>query len=716
MLVVAGAFTLAMCLLLAPRSTFAVAIGSHTVDFIAVRYDFPSPGQSTWYYKVISGHSPSISHVTFELNLDCVSVLDAGTWGPSQDDLHSGGGDPDVGYEPTTALTGLKFDDDFYGGEKRKYYFTLDGNYPTGLITVAIKAGSEKQTGLVSGPSPVCDQPPPCLSSSGTCDDGNPCTDDHCDPEGGCTNTPNTDACDDGQFCTTGDTCSQGECSGTPALPPSCGDDNACTDNACDPQANDGAGGCVITNNTAPCDGGQFCTTGDHCSGGQCVTGGSVNCEDGNLCTIDVCNEQDDRCINTGDPSKQGQSCDDMSVCTANDVCDASGGCSGTPIVCNDGDDVCTADSCDPVSGCVFDVVVESPQCVSCEDGIDNENDGDTDLEDCDCNLLCGTFNYAVVAQRDSRRRTTYFGQGTRAKRGLDPVAGTANSPHPYPLGPSVASVCSQGQLELVSQSVIDGVATASTRAHFGHGEEMFLGFFTSFVPPGQIRTTGPVPFVGPLAMCSISLAPCVDDAQCGPREKCRPAMTLNDPGNIHVDISGAHPEFIACEDAKASLDPDFAALFALPPTQELGNLRFDHGDPPIIVTGPGPHVIRIGSLRVKTGVVMPIIGDPTTEAVIFQIERALTIGVVARVELQGGLTPDRVLWLADRRGRAYIGHTEPIPSDDDLATFPGTLLAPLKQIIVGKQARVAGALLGRQVQINEKAVVSHRPFIAAQP
>lgn len=71
---------------------------------------------------------------------------------------------------------------------------------------------------------------------------------------------------------------------------------------------------------------------------------------------------------------------------------------------------------------------------------------------------------------------------------------------------------------------------------------------------------------------------------------------------------------------------------------------------------------------------------------------------------------------MVDRRGRAYVGNQEVEPAGDDFATLPGTLLAPEKTIIVGKKARVAGALLGRQVQLNGKAVVSHRPYLAAVP
>lgn len=553
------------------------------------------------------------------------------------------------------------------------------------------------------------------------CDDSNACTDNACDPQanggrGGCVITNNTAPCDDGQFCTRDDLCRDGRCTGTPYLPPACDDSNVCTDNACDPAANGGRGGCVITDNNAPCDDGLFCTGADRCSGGQCSSGPPRDCSDGNLCTIDACDEGAATCRHTGDPSKAGQSCDDLSLCTSGDVCDASGTCSGTPIVCDDGDDVCTADSCNPATGCVFTVVVESPRCMSCVDGVDNDGDGSIDAQDCKCNLLCETFEYAVVAQRDSTRRTAYFGKDTHARRSLDPALGSPSNPAPYPLGPSAAKACSQGKLELVERAAIDGAAAASTRAAFGDGDQMYLGFFAGFVPPGQLTTTGIPPFVGPPALCSTSMAPCTQDADCLPSERCRPLLTLTDPANGHVDLTGTHREYIDCEIAKASLNPDFDSLFALTPTQQLGNLRYESGDGPIDVSGPGRHVVRLDSLHLKTGAVLPVVGSGATEAVIFQIERTLNIGVQARIELQGGLPPDRVLWLVDRRGRVYIGNQDVVPPGDEVATLPGTLLAPGKNIVVGKKARVAGALLGREVQLNEKAVVSHRPYVAAQP
>jgi len=56
-----------------------------------------------------------------------------------------------------------------------------------------------------------------CTTTPITCDDGNVCTDDACDPVSGCTHVANQAACDDGDFCTTGDRCSAGACVGVPS-------------------------------------------------------------------------------------------------------------------------------------------------------------------------------------------------------------------------------------------------------------------------------------------------------------------------------------------------------------------------------------------------------------------------------------------------------------------------------------------------------------------
>ncbi|MFQ5479240.1 MAG: hypothetical protein ACE5E4_11560, partial [Candidatus Binatia bacterium] len=248
------------------------------------------------------------------------------------------------------------------------------------------------------------------------CNDGNPCTDDSCDPASGCVNTNNTvpcddgDACtqtdlcqsggcvggdpvvctaldqchdggtcipltglcsgpprpdgagcDDGSACTTGDTCISGICVGGAA--PDCNDGNPCTDDSCNP-----ASGCASVANAAPCDDGNPCTAGDVCAAGVCAGGSPSNCDDSNVCTNNSCDPATG-CVSAANTA----GCDDGDACTLVDTCSAGVCAPGVPVNCDDGD-ACTEDSCDVLTGqCshVFDVAL----CDADGDGIVDEVD-----------------------------------------------------------------------------------------------------------------------------------------------------------------------------------------------------------------------------------------------------------------------------------------------------------------------------------------------------
>ncbi len=175
------------------------------------------------------------------------------------------------------------------------------------------------------------------------CNDDNVCTDDLCDPLLGCTAVANDAACSDGIDCTLGDHCDDGECV-YDALD-GCDDGNPCTDNACDP-----ANGCVSTVNEALCDDDDVCTVGDHCEMGECVFDDAVQCNDFNGCTDDSCDPE------VGCVFKVNQApCDDFDACTVGESCVAGVCTDGEPLDCDD-NDPCTVDSCDNVLGCVHDM------------------------------------------------------------------------------------------------------------------------------------------------------------------------------------------------------------------------------------------------------------------------------------------------------------------------------------------------------------------------
>jgi len=260
------------------------------------------------------------------------------------------------------------------------------------------------------------------------CDDGNPCTYDDCMPETGCLHTNNAAPCSDGNICTVGDACGSGACNaGTDVL--DCDDLDACTEDACEPQSgcahalrscddddlctidsclapagtcihatvavgcgacskskcdpstgkaacepiqvncNDGNPctddecndklGCVHSANALACDDGNVCTLGDLCAGAACAPGaGSLDCDDGNLCTADVC----DPAVGCQHAPADG-ACDDGNACTTLDHC-GGGKCVAGGIADCDDDNPCTKDSCKPDTGCSH-----SPTSQPCSDG-----------------------------------------------------------------------------------------------------------------------------------------------------------------------------------------------------------------------------------------------------------------------------------------------------------------------------------------------------------
>ncbi len=172
-----------------------------------------------------------------------------------------------------------------------------------------------------------------------------------------------------------------------------CDDGNGCTDNTC---VN---GICVHPNNTAPCEDGLFCTSGDTCGGGTCISGTDpcvlpqlcsenlnacvaclvdIDCDDGNFCTDDTCDALG-QCVITNN----FRQCDDGLFCTAIDIC-FGGACIG-------GNDACPGAVCDEPNGrcveclgnldcddanvctddtCVANVCVHASNTLPCDDGL----------------------------------------------------------------------------------------------------------------------------------------------------------------------------------------------------------------------------------------------------------------------------------------------------------------------------------------------------------
>jgi hypothetical protein len=234
-----------------------------------------------------------------------------------------------------------------------------------------------------------------CLSGKATvCDDVNGCTKDSCDPQSGCNFEPVSGVeCDDGNGCTTGDTCKDGKCEGTGGDACACAsyldcapfeDGNycngtlLCTDGSCvlDPvsvikcdTSKDGecatttcqpdSGECapVPVENGTQCTDEDVCSTASECQDGECVGTESLDCDDGDPCSLDTCDSE----AGCKHPPAPGAACDDGDACTVEDVC-TENGCAGQPVVCDDGNP-CTHDSCDPATGLCTSDPSEDAQC-----------------------------------------------------------------------------------------------------------------------------------------------------------------------------------------------------------------------------------------------------------------------------------------------------------------------------------------------------------------
>ena len=125
----------------------------------------------------------------------------------------------------------------------------------------------------------------------GSCDAAMGCQYPVCTPSN-CVAGPCQTATCEGDVCVRTNLCGSSEiCCGGSCAPAGCDDGNPCTDDHC------GASGCVNTNNTNPCSDGNACTVGDRCSGGSCGGGGARDCNDGNVCTADFC-DPSSGCVN----------------------------------------------------------------------------------------------------------------------------------------------------------------------------------------------------------------------------------------------------------------------------------------------------------------------------------------------------------------------------------------------------------------------------------
>lgn len=123
--------------------------GRWEVEYDGKIYD-PVNNTTTFSYTVTINDDPALSHLTLGFAL-CDSPFNVVSYNPINDVT--------MGLDPTTGVSGIKWDIGLDPGLSRSYSYTLQGNISEGLVDVAVKAGLFAAIGERGGPS--CETTPP---------------------------------------------------------------------------------------------------------------------------------------------------------------------------------------------------------------------------------------------------------------------------------------------------------------------------------------------------------------------------------------------------------------------------------------------------------------------------------------------------------------------------------------------------------------------------
>jgi hypothetical protein len=239
-----------------------------------------------------------------------------------------------------------------------------DGNACTNLDTCL--AGV-----CTAGPAKICTALDQC-HVVGVCDS----------TTGACSNPPAAEglACNDGNLCTAADTCRSGVCTGGTATV--CTASDQChSAGVCAPATG------ICSNptlaNGSTCNDGNACTTIDSCQAGVCTGGSPKVCTASDQCHVaGVCNTGTGACSNPA--AANGVACSDGNGCTLADSCQAGVCVSGSPKTCVALDQCHTAGVCAPATGlCTNPNVADATPC----------NDGSlcTAVDLCQAGVCVGT-------------------------------------------------------------------------------------------------------------------------------------------------------------------------------------------------------------------------------------------------------------------------------------------------------------------------------------
>ncbi len=310
-----------------------------------------------------------------------------------------------------------------------------------------------------------------CLDANGgalTCDDGNTCTTDTCDPAKGCQYTAiagckggvclNDDACKPAsQVCNTaahvcvdctaaagcapGTICELGKC----VAASGCASDKDCkaTNQVCD----------TATKVCVDCLATADCTAGLTCVSHKCTA--QTKCASSKDCAA-VCDKQSGLCVDclSDTDCKTEQFCGADKVCHADIcagsvcspqgffACAANGSGFSVPVLCDDGS-VCTTDTCDTTAGCTFTAQPDGTAC---------GGDGS----------VCGALSKCQAGKCLTVQSAGCDDQNVCTNDICDPTSGCVHTPQPGGkcTGPKDGSPCTSGNVACLASGACGEAAS----------------------------------------------------------------------------------------------------------------------------------------------------------------------------------------------------------------------------------------------------------------
>jgi hypothetical protein len=430
-------------------------------------------------------------------------------------------------------------------------------------------------------------------------------------------------------------------------------------------------------------------------------------------------------------PTNEGGGCDDDNACTTGETCAAGLCVGGVEEDCSAWNDACGVGACEPSTGeCGHTPTAEGPDCGSCGDGIDNDSDGRTDLEDTGCSTLALFQRFALLATMDDRP-DLHLGWTDQvvSKAGSDVnslacprcTRASCMSPavKPYPTGRSCAAVCANGFVKVMAGPGLEGDLVVNS--DLLHPSPLFVG--GAWIG-GKLVTAGSAPVfkreelpvgVGQPVLCTDGVTPCCTDADCG-SDLCEVAEALN-PADLAahqcLDTTGSAPELTECQGAIAATDPNGPVnrfLEGLPVDQEVpagdltkGCLKLLRGEEYQIDVQLGAQVVvGIPCLKIGMESRLRLVGQPD-QVVVVKVPGMFRTGYRAVIEVVG-LQAENMLWALVGKGRGGIEFN---------SSAKGTFWAPKRRMKLGRGAVLEGAIVAERINTRLSSIVTHAPFTA---